>query len=56
MNGFVKSYDDKINQIGDKRIHINVKSALTGNYPNKVWDGFLDERGVLIFVFNEEEF
>ena len=56
MNGFVKSYNDKIDQIGDKRIHINVKSALTGNYPNKVWDGFLDERGVLIFVFNEEEF
>lgn len=56
MNGFVNSMDDRIDKIGDKRMHINVKSTLNGNYPNKVWDGFLDERGVLVFVFNEEDF
>ncbi len=56
MNGFVNGWNDKIDQIGDKRIHVNIKGQLTGNYPNKTWDGFLDDRGVLIFVFNEEEF
>lgn len=54
IDGFAVSWDDKVDIFSDNRIHINLKAKLGG--VQKVWDGFLNEKGYLVFVFDKEEF
>ena len=54
MDGFAVSYDDKIDKFSNRRVHITIKATIDGG--NKVWDGFLDENGILVWVFDKDEF
>lgn len=54
LDGFASSWDDKFDVLSEKRMHIMFKSKSNGTV--NILNGFLDERGVLIFVFDKEEF
>ncbi len=47
------SSDSDIDKVSGRRMHIKFKATLNG--VNKLWDGFLDNRGYLVFVFDKEE-
>ena len=46
--------DIEIKYAGSRRMHIKYKGTFNG--VNKLWDGFLDQRGYIVFVFDKEEF